>query len=330
MKMKATLNKLFQLKRLNRAEARAMLIQISEEQFNTAQIAAFLTVFQMRPIAIEELSGFRDALLELCRPVDLQGIETLDIVGTGGDGKNTFNISTLSSVVVAGAGYKVSKHGNYGVSSVCGSSNVLEHLGYEFTNDIDQLRKQLEEANLCFLHAPFFHPAMKAVAPVRKQLGVKTFFNMLGPLVNPARPKFNMLGVFSNELSRLYQYVLQQTDRQYTIVYALDGYDEISLTGRVKIRTNQSESIYLPSDFGKAQLTPQSLHGGDTVEEAAKIFTSILQGNCTDAQRDVVAANAGMAIHCMKPDQSILDCIAEAQESLLSKKALEQFKKLIN
>jgi len=188
----------------------------------------------------------------------------------------------------------------------------------------------LEAANLCFLHAPFFHPAMKAVAPVRKQLGVKTFFNMLGPLVNPARPKFNMLGVFSNELSRLYQYVLQQTDRQYTIVYALDGYDEISLTGRVKIRTNQSENIYLPSDFGKTQLTQQSLHGGDTVEEAAKIFTSVLQGNCTDAQRDVVAANAGMAIHCMKPDQSILDCIAEAQESLLSKSALEQFKKLIN
>lgn len=328
--MKATLNKLFQHEQLSRAEAKNILVQISEERFNEAQIAAFLTVFQMRPIAIDELSGFRDALLELCLSIDLGGVDTLDIVGTGGDGKNTFNISTLSSVVVAGAGYKVSKHGNYGVSSICGSSNVLEYLGYQFTNDLPTLKKQLDEANLCFLHAPFFHPAMKAVAPVRRQLGLKTFFNMLGPLVNPARPKYNVLGVFSNELSRLYQYVLQQTNRQYTILYALDGYDEISLTGKVKVRTNKAERIYSPADFGAKRLTQEQLHGGDTVEEAAKIFTAVLDGTCTPAQSAVVSTNAGMAIHCIKPEASLADCIAEASDSLLSKRALGQFKKLIN
>jgi len=328
--MKKILGKLFEHQTLSRSEAKEILVSISENKFNEAQIASFLTVFLMRPISLDELQGFQDALLELRRAVDLEGVESIDIVGTGGDGKNTFNISTLSCFAVAGAGYKVTKHGNYGVSSACGSSNVMEHLGYQFTNDEDILKKQLDRANVCFFHAPFFHPAMKAVAPVRRQMGVKTFFNMLGPLVNPAQPKYNLLGVFSMELSRLYQYVLQQTDRQYAIVYALDGYDEISLTGQAKVRTNHAEHIYNPEDFGQKKLEQAQLFGGDTVEEAAQIFTSVLENTCTDAQRSVVATNAGLAIHCMNPDRSLSDCIAEAETSLISQQALTQFKKLIN
>lgn len=328
--MKKILTHLFEHKRLSRKEARDILVSISNNEFNESQIAAFMTVYLMRAISVEELEGFRDALLELCTKVDLGAKESIDIVGTGGDGKNTFNISTLSCFVVAGAGYQVTKHGNYGVSSACGSSNVLEHLGYQFTNDESQLKKQLEAANLCFLHAPFFHPAMKAVAPVRRQLGVKTFFNMLGPLVNPIQPKYQLLGVFNLELSRLYQYILQESNRQFSIVYALDGYDEVSLTGPFKLRTNSGEQVLNPIDLGKKKLVQKDLHGGDTVPEAAKIFTDVLSGNATPAQFDVVTANAGLAIHCFNRDKSLSDCVAEASESLLSKRALEKFKILIN
>jgi len=289
-----------------------------------------MTVYLMRAIAVEELQGFRDALLELCRPVDLEGVESIDIVGTGGDGKNTFNISTLSTFVVAGAGYKVTKHGNYGVSSACGSSNVLEYLGYQFTNDTDILKKQLDQANICFFHAPLFHPAMKTVAPIRRQLGVKTFFNMLGPLVNPGKPKYQLLGVFNLELSRLYQYIFQQTQRQFSIVYAMDGYDEISLTGDFKLRDNSGEYLISPEALGKPVLHPDQLKGGDSVEAAAKIFVDILQGEGTAAQNDVITANAGVAIHCIKPEQSMQVCIAEATDSLISGNALEKFKTLLN
>ena len=328
--MKKILSHLFEHKKLSREEAREILVNISNNEYNEAQIAAFITVYLMRAMSVEELQGFRDALLELCRPIDLEGMESIDIVGTGGDGKNTFNISTLSSFVVAGAGYKVTKHGNYGVSSACGSSNVLEHLGYTFTNDEEVLKKQLDQANICFFHAPFFHPAMKTVAPIRRQLGVKTFFNMLGPLVNPGQPKYQLLGVFNLELSRLYQYIFQQTQRQFAIVYAMDGYDEISLTGDFKLRDNSGEYMLSPGHLGKPQLSPESLKGGDSVEAAAKIFVDILGGKGTAAQVDVVTANAGMAIHCMKPQQSIEDCIAEATESLLSGSALQKLQQLVN
>jgi len=328
--MKKLLNRLYEYQTLSRKEATEVLTQISEGRYNEAQIASFLTVYIMRPITVEELQGFRDALLNLCKPVNLEGLESIDIVGTGGDGKNTFNISTLSSFVVAGAGYKVTKHGNYGVSSVCGSSNVLEHLGYRFTNDVDELKRQLERANICFFHAPFFHPAMKTVAPIRKQMRVKTFFNMLGPLVNPAQPSHQLLGVFNLGLSRLYEYILQQTDRQFSIVYALDGYDEISLTGPFKLRSNSGEQVLSPEGIGKPRLRQEQLHGGDTIEEAAKIFTDILNGNGSDAQVEVVSANAGLAIHTMKPEVSLEACMAEARESLLSGRALERFGKLIN
>ena len=328
--MKNILSRLFEHKKLSRTEAREILVNISNNEYNEAQIAAFMTVYLMRVISVEELQGFRDALLELCLPIDLEGIESVDIVGTGGDGKNTFNISTISSFVVSGAGYKVTKHGNYGVSSACGSSNVLEYLGYQFTNDEDTLKRQLEKANICFFHAPLFHPAMKTVAPIRRQLGVKTFFNMLGPLVNPGQPKYQLLGVFNLELSRLYEYIFQQTQRQFSIVYAMDGYDEISLTGDFKLRNNSGEHTFSPSEIGKQKLDPNDLKGGDTVEAAAKIFVDILEGKGTKAQNDVISTNAGVAINCIKPNQALEDSIAEAYESLLSGNALQNFKNLVN
>jgi anthranilate phosphoribosyltransferase len=328
--MKSILADLYEHKKLSRSEAKEVLLQISAGEFNHIQVASFITVYNMRPISIQELQGFRDALLELCVKIDLDNPDTLDIVGTGGDGKNTFNISTTSAIVIAGAGYKVTKHGSYGVSSSVGSSDVLIGLGYEFTNDQDTLKQQLDKAGICFLHAPLFHPAMKEVVPVRKQLGMKSFFNMLGPLVNPLQPNYQLFGTFNLELSRLYQYVMQETGRRFSIVYALDGYDEISLTGRAKVRTNETEKVLIPKDFGKPRLQQSDLHGGDTVEEAAKIFKNVLNNTCTQAQLDVVTANAGLAIHCIKPEQSLADCVAEAEESIMSKRALETFKKLLN
>lgn len=328
--MKDILARLFEHQKLGREEAKEVLLKISKGAYNHVQVSSFITVYNMRPITLPELQGFRDAMLELCVPFEVNGMETIDIVGTGGDGKNTFNISTLSCVVVAGAGYKVSKHGSYGVSSATGSSDVLIAMGYEFTNDRDTLLRQLDETNMCFLHAPLFHPAMKEVVPVRKDLGMKTFFNMLGPLVNPIQPPFQLFGTFSLELSRMYQYIMQRTGRRFAIVYALDGYDEISLTSDFKLCTNESERILSPEDLGKPRLRQEDLFGGTTHEEAARIFKNVLSNEATPAQIDVVTANAGMAIHCIKPAQSIEDCIAEARESIVSGKALKQFEKLVS
>jgi anthranilate phosphoribosyltransferase len=329
--MKAILGKLFDHKKLSKAEAKEILVNISTGKYNESQIAAFITVYLMRPISVEELQGFREALLELCIPVDLEGIETIDVCGTGGDGKNTFNISTLSSFVLAGAGYKVAKHGNVGVSSNSGSSDVLQYLGYQFTNDVEKLKMQLDKANICYFHAPLFHPALKTVGPIRKQLSVKTFFNMLGPLVNPAQPKFQLTGVFNLELARLYQYIFQQIpNKQFAIIHALDGYDEVSLTGDFKLKMNTKEVTLSPQSIGKQILTQESLFGGDTVEEAGVIFMNIQRGAGTSAQNDAVAVNAGLAIHCIKPHVSLVDCIAEADESLMSGKALKAFTTLIN
>ena len=328
--MKQILSRLYEHERLSREEARQVLLNISHGEYNHIQVASFITIYQMRSVSIPELQGFRDALLELCVPVSLNDMEAIDIVGTGGDSKDTFNVSTLSAVVVAGAGYKVAKHGSYGVSSAVGSSNVLMALGYEFTNDQEQLRRQLDRSNICFLHAPLFHPALKEVVPVRKQLGVKTFFNMLGPLVNPAQPSHQLFGTYSQELARMYQYIMQETGRRYAIVYSLDGYDEVSLTGPFKLRTNERDVILAPEDLGKPLLTQGDLYGGETEEEAAAIFRNVLNNEGSPAQFDVVAANAGLAIHCLKPEQSLEDCIEEAQESLLSKRALRAFQNLIN
>jgi len=326
--MKKILQRLYQHETLSRQKAYDILVKISEEQYPESQLSSFLTVFMMRYITVEELQGFREALLDLRVKIDLGGRETIDIVGTGGDGKNTFNISTCSSIVVAGAGYPVTKHGNNSASSVSGSSNVLQYFGYEFTNDYDELMRSLERANFCFFHAPFFHPAMKAVGPVRRSLAVKTFFNMLGPLTNPAQPKYQLFGTFSMELSRLYQYILQENEKQFAVVYALDGYDEISLTSDFKVRTHFNEKLYSPADLGKPKYAQTDLHGGESVEDAAKIFLKVLENKATPAQKDVVLANAGMAIQCVKPAQSLADCMAEAEESIMSGNALACLKKL--
>jgi anthranilate phosphoribosyltransferase len=282
----------------------------------------------MRSITIEELQGFRDALLELCIHVNLDEYNGIDLCGTGGDGKDTFNISTLASFITAGADVNVAKHGNYGVSSVSGSSNVLEFLGVKFTSDIDFLKQSLDEAGICIMHAPLFHPAMKNVAPIRKDLGVKTFFNMLGPMVNPSFPKNQMVGVFSLELLRLYGYLYQNTDKNYTIIHALDGYDEISLTGPAKVIKNSSEFMIGPEQFGLNVLTQEAIHGGDTIESSAKIFTHILNGQGTDAQNNVVCANAAMAIDTVKKI-GIQQSFELAKESLLSGKAKEKFEILV-
>lgn len=327
--MKAILNKLFEYQSLTKEEAREILVNLAQGQYNQSQVAAFLTVYLMRSITVEELEGFRDAMLELCIPLEIDDYNAIDLCGTGGDGKDTFNISTLASFVVAGAGQAVAKHGNNGVSSVCGSSNLLAHFGYEFTNDPDRLKRSLDEANICFLHAPLFHPAMKNVAPIRKELGVKTFFNMLGPMVNPSFPRNQLVGVFSLELARLYGYLYQKTDKHFVILHSLDGYDEISLTGGFKMITDKEEQILHPTDLGMPQVQQQELSGGDSIESSARIFMEILEGNGTAAQSNAVIANAGMAIYCGKQLASVADGIEEARESLYSGRALEKFKKLV-
>ncbi|MUP46816.1 anthranilate phosphoribosyltransferase [Gramella sp. BOM4] len=325
--MKELLNRLINHETISKEEAKQVIFNISEGLYNETQIAAFLTVYMMRSITIEELEGFRDALLELCIKVDLSAYEAIDLCGTGGDGKDTFNISTTSSFVTAGAGVKVAKHGNYGVSSVSGSSNVMEYLGIKFSNDPGFLEKCIDQADICILHAPLFHPAMKNVGPVRKSLAVKTFFNMLGPMVNPAFPKNQLVGVFSLELARMYAYLYQNTDKNYTILHALDGYDEISLTGATKSISNDSERVLKAEDFGVHELKESEIAGGGSIESSAEILTGILQGNGTDAQKNVVCANAGMAIATargLKPAEGF----AAARESLESGSAFESFKKL--
>jgi anthranilate phosphoribosyltransferase len=280
----------------------------------------------MRPITVDELSGFREAMLELCLKIKFDAKDTIDIVGTGGDGKDTFNISTLSCFVVAGAGVKVTKHGNYGVSSVTGSSNVLEAIGYKFTNDVSVLNEQLNEVGLCFMHAPLFHPAMKNVAPVRRELGVRTFFNLLGPLVNPSNPKYMLLGTYNLEILRLYNYLLQESGHKYVVIHALDGYDEISLTGNYKVVSGNSEEIVVPKNIFKSV----DLIGGKTVDESARIFMSVLRGEGTQAQNEVVLANSAIAINCVKENLSLEECNALASDSLKSKKALIVYEKLIS
>jgi len=304
------------------------LTSIALGEFNPSQIAAFITAYGMRNITVAELQGFRDAMLDLCLKLDFSDFELVDLCGTGGDGKDTFNISTLASFVVAGAGHKVAKHGNYGVSSGCGSSNVIEYLGYTFTNDQDTLKRSLDTAGICFIHAPLFNPAMKTVAPIRKELGVKTFFNMLGPMVNPAQPKNQIVGVFSLELARIYAYLYQDTEKNYTILHAVDGFDEVSLTCDFKTFTKKGESLRTIADLGFEQISEKDIKGGDTVESSAKIFMDVLNGNCTDAQRDVVLCNAALAIQTIDDTKSFSDCYYTAEESLVNKKALESFNKL--
>lgn len=327
--MKPILNYLFENKTFTREQAKDILILLAQGNYNPSQMAAFMTAYCMRSITVNELEGFRDAMLELCMQVDLGAGDLIDLCGTGGDGKDTFNISTLASLVVAGAGYKVAKHGNYGVSSGCGSSNVMEFLGCRFTNDRDKLQEHIEKANICFLHAPLFHPAMKTVAPIRKELGVKTFFNMLGPLVNPAKPKNQLVGVFNLELARIYAYLYQKSETKYTIVNALDGYDEVSLTCDFKTFSADGEQINSIENLGFTRLRPQEILGGNTIGESAEIFMNVLNGGATAAQNNVVLANAALALKTIDSEKSFAECFYEAEESLIGKKALKSFKTLI-
>lgn len=328
--MKKILNYLFEHKTLTREQAKEVLLNISKNVYNESEIASFITVFLMRSITIDELQGFRDALLELCVRVDLNGHEVIDIVGTGGDGKNTFNISTLSCFIVAGTGNKVAKHGNYGATSVSGSSNVMEQLGYRFKAESEKLKTEIEAANICFLHAPMFHPALKAVGPIRKNLGVRTFFNMLGPMVNPAFPQYQLVGVYNLEMARIYNYLLQQGGGKFTIIHSLDGYDEISLTGDTKVITNKGEQILTAEALGKRMVNATDIYGGNSVEDAAKIFLKILKGEGTWAQNTVVFANAAMALQCTGKYNSYEDCYQAAVESLKSGKAYASLQKIIS
>jgi anthranilate phosphoribosyltransferase len=329
IQMKEILNHLFEHKTLSKAEATEILKNLALGQYNPSQISAFITVYLMRSITVEELEGFRDAMLELCVPVEIEEYNPIDVCGTGGDSKDTFNISTLSAFVVAASGVNVAKHGNYGVSSVSGSSSVMEYFGYQFTNDMGELRRKLDETGLCFMHAPLFHPAMKTVAPIRKELGIKTFFNMLGPMVNPAHPQNQFVGVFSLELARLYAYLYQKGQKNFMVVHALDGYDEVSLTGKFKLFANGKEQVFSPEQLGFQTVQQSDLFGGKTVAESADIFQKVLKNEGTAAQNQTVIANAGLAIHCVRPTTSLSDCFAMAAENLKNGKAWSAFKHFI-
>ncbi|WP_394667520.1 anthranilate phosphoribosyltransferase [Halosquirtibacter xylanolyticus] len=328
--MKEILSYLFGYHQLSSSQAEEILMEIAEGRFSESEIASFLTVFNMRQISIDELDGFRNALLKLCIPVDLSNYNTIDLCGTGGDGKDTFNISTLTAFVVAGAGYHVAKHGNYGASSSCGSSNVMEYLGYNFKNNESEIKSELDRCGITFLHAPLFNPAMKHVAPVRKALGLKTFFNMLGPLVNPAQPKNQMVGVFNLELARMYQYLFQRSDKNFTIVHTLEGYDEISLTGPFKLISKDKEEIIDPSSLGFSRINAGDIASSGDIQGTAKIFMDVLSNSATTAQKEVVICNATFAIQTINPRSSFEEAVAEARESLESGKALSVFQKLIN
>lgn len=327
--MKKILQILFEHKTLSKAQAKEVLLNIGKQAYNEHEVTSFITVYLMRSIAIEELEGFRDALLELCVPIQFD-VPVMDIVGTGGDGKNTFNISTLACFIVAGAGVKVAKHGNYGASSISGSSNVMEQLGYTFKNSRDALQKELDKANICFLHAPLFHPALKHVASIRKNLGVRTFFNMLGPMVNPAKPSTQLVGVYNLEMARIYNYLLQQTNQSFTIIHSLDGYDEISLTNDTKVITNKGEEMLTPIQLGKRIVMQEDIRGGNSVEESAKIFRNIIEGKGSFAQNAVVLANAAMALFATGNYSNYEEAYAAAVESLDSGKAKKSLDQLIN
>ncbi len=327
--MKNILNHLFEYKTLTKEQAKAVLTGIGKGEYNPAQIAAFMTAYVMRSITVEELEGFRDALLELRIPVDLSEFDPMDVCGTGGDGKDTFNISTLSCFVIAAAGQPVAKHGNHGVSSNCGSSTVMERLGITFTNDSDRLRKQMDTSGVCFLHAPLFHPALKNVGPVRGQLGVKTFFNILGPMVNPALPDKQLVGVYNLETTRLYTYLYQQTDKKFMIVHGLDGYDEVSLTGPFKVITPTSDRVLGPADMGMSILQAEQLAGGATVDDSARIFRNVLSNEGTEAQKNAVIANSALGLCAANPALGLPDALAAAREALDSGRALQHFKAFV-
>jgi anthranilate phosphoribosyltransferase len=327
--MKKILNFLFEHQTLSQSEAKQVLLDIGKGAYNEHELSAFISVYLMRTITLQELIGFREALLEMCVALDFEDRKVMDIVGTGGDGKNTFNISTLSCFVVAGTGQQVAKHGSYGASSISGASNLMEALGYKFKNDSAALKREIDESNMCFLHAPVFHPALKKVAPIRRNLGVRTFFNLLGPMVNPSNPAFQLVGVYNLEISRIYNYLLQGENRAYAIIHSLDGYDEVSLTADVKMITKAGESILTPLQLGKQYVNQHDLHGGESIEAAAQIFMNILKGKGTEAQNAVVTANAALALLITDKYIDYETARSAATESLMGGKGFEVYKKLI-
>jgi len=324
--MKAILEYLFEGKTLSREEAYKALLEIGKGMHSDVEFASFLTVFKMRPITSSELAGFRDAMAELSLNTDLSDYNAIDVVGTGGDGKNTFNISTLACFIIAGAGVNVTKHGNYAVSSISGSSNLLEILGYEFSNDPGKLKNDLEKSNFCFLHAPLFHPAMKHIAPVRRALKVQTFFNILGPMINPSSPKYQVLGVNNEEVFGHYRSVYETLDLQYIIINSTDGYDEVSLTSDTHYAANRGEGYFTPANFNLSKIDPANIYGGDTMEEAARIFLNILKGKGTQEQNNVVIANAALGLNLINPVKDLPECVEMAKESLISGKAFSKIK----
>jgi anthranilate phosphoribosyltransferase len=326
--MYTELNKLFEAAPLSEVEAKTALTKITEGAYNESQVAAFLATYLIRPITVEELSGFKNALLDVCEKVDLKKYQPMDLCGTGGDGKNTFNISTLSAFVIASLGVPVAKHGNYGVSSVSGSSNVLEYHNIFFPNTAKEAEEQLVASNLCFLHAPKFHPAMKAVASIRKQLGVKTFFNMLGPLVNPAEPNIQCTGVFNQSLGRLYHYLLQTESKQYSVLHDYSGYDEVSLTGTVKVFSNNGEKVLDPADFNTQFIRPEEIFGGDDLDSSSAIFLDVIQGKGTKAQNSVVIANSALALQTYHNHLTLSECVELTTDALLTQKAYKVFQTL--
>lgn len=328
--MKNILNRLFEHQTLTREEAAQVMTNIGAGKYDDSQISAFISVYLMRSIELEELIGFRDALLDMAIKIDLSDFDTIDIVGTGGDGKNTFNISTCSCFVLAGAGYKVAKHGNYGATSISGASNVLEYYGIKFTTNHDIIKKALEKSGFTYLHAPFCNPAMKNVAKVRKNIGIRTFFNVLGPLISPVKPHYQCLGVYNLKMLRMYNLINQKLGNHYTLVHSLDGYDEISLTSDVKIANNQGEFIFTPQELGFNKTEQHELAAGKSIEDAASIFMNVLENKSTDAQRNAVLINAAVAIQTFDFNKSIQECISEADESLKSEKAKKAFEKFIN
>lgn len=328
MEMKEVLNKMLNHEELSRTETRDIIVGITKDEFPTEQITALLTGLQMRGVTVDELLGFRDGILATGVKAILDCDKYIDVVGTGGDRKNTFNISTTSCFVIAGAGYKVAKHGNYAATSVSGASNVIHHHGVKFTADIDKLNRSINEAGIVYLHAQLFASAMKFVGPIRKALQFPTVFNLLGPLVNPSQPKAQLLGVANLDQMRLYRQVYQKLGIDYGIVNSIDGYDEISLTGDFKVATNNYERVFSPADLGFVPATPEELVGGANEDEAAEIFDAVLENRALPAQKNVVLANAAFGIQVMeKGRNSIEECVEIARESIDSGKALATFRK---
>jgi len=323
------INKLINQEILNEFESKKLLVNITNGTYNDSQIVVVLTALQMRSVTVQELLGFQKALLKMSKKITLNVDNCIDVCGTGGDSKNTFNISTITAFVLATAGYKVVKHGNYGVSSFCGSSTILEKIGYIFTDNQQNLQNQLDQTNICFLHAPLFHPCLKRVSTIRQDLGIRTFFNFLGPLVNPIQPNLQLVGVFNLKIARLYKGILAKQRQKFSIVHTIDGYDEISLTAPLKVFSKQSEQVFYPQDLSKLKVSETDLFGGQTIDEAEHIFNKIVNGEGTEIQNEVIICNVALGIMCFEPNLSLKEAQQQAKTILLSGKVSETVKKVI-